>query len=181
MIEQYDIDPTDDDLEVEPLLEHAKKIARTNTNIRKFEHPQKEVKKYNELDISAAVYRKDALKNKTKIPDPIALPASNTTSNTAKEVITVDNLADIIRQLNINIVKTISQNNKTAPARQNSSYRTAPNAYDRGNLKCYYCQEPGHIKPLCSKLEQNKQDGRCHLGLDNVLYVGRAGERDQKI
>ena len=108
MIEQYDIDPTDDDLEVEPLLEHAKKIARTNTNIRKFEHPQEEVKRYDELGVSAAVYRKDALKNRIRIPGFVVLPVSNTTSNTAKEVITVDNLADIMGQLSINIVKTIS-------------------------------------------------------------------------
>ena len=97
MIEQYDIDPKDDDLEIESFLEYAKKVARTNINIRKLEHSQKEVKRYDELNVSAAVYRKNASKNRTRIPDSIALPITDITTNTAKEILTINNLADIIR------------------------------------------------------------------------------------
>ena len=108
MIEQYDINLIDDNFEIESFLKHAKKVTRTNTNIRKFEYPQKKIKKYDELNMSAGAYRKNVLKNRTKISNPVALPFSNMASNTAKKIITVDNLADIMRQLNINIVKTIS-------------------------------------------------------------------------
>ena len=112
MIEQYDIDPKDDDLEIESFLEYAKKVARTNINIRKLEHPQKEVKRYDELNVSAAAYRKDASKNRTRIPGPVALSIIDTATNTAKEILTMNNLADIMGQLSINIVKTMSEKNE---------------------------------------------------------------------
>ena len=96
MIEQYDIDPKDDDLEIEPLLEYAKKVARTNINIRKLEHPQKEIKRYDEFNVFVAVYRKDVSKNRTRIPDFITLLTTDTATNTAKEILTINNLADIM-------------------------------------------------------------------------------------
>ena len=96
MIEQYDIDPKNDDLEIEFFLEYAKKIARTNINIRKLEHPQKKVKKYDEFNVSAAAYRKNVSKNRMRIPGSVTLSITDTAINTAKEILTINNLADIM-------------------------------------------------------------------------------------
>jgi hypothetical protein len=56
----------------------------------------------------------------------------------------------------------------------------APNTYDRGNFRCYYCFDPDHIKPSYPKFEQDKMADRCHVRDDNRIYISRFGKNGER-
>jgi hypothetical protein len=181
-IEQHGIDPFNDDLEIEPLLDYAKKAAKTNSNIRKFEHPEKEKRKYDEFHENATTYRQYIARHKSNLSLPVSA-ADPTTTVTATVPIPLAaaptaTRGDIDRLVEQMGKITISMNIWVAEMKQGASNHSgqimaAPNSYHRGSIRCYYCFDPTHIKPNCAKLTEDKEKGRCHLRKNGKLYIGR--------
>jgi hypothetical protein len=82
IIKQHDIDSFDDNLEIEPLLDYAKKAAKTNSNIQNFEYPEEEKRKYDKFHENATTYRQYIARHKSNLPLPVS-PAGPTTTVTA--------------------------------------------------------------------------------------------------
>jgi hypothetical protein len=190
IIEQHDIDPFNDDLEIEPFFDYAKKAAKINSNIRNFEHLEEEKRKYDKLHENATTYRQYIARHKFNLPLPVSAAGPIITvivtvpmPFAAALTVTRDDMDRLVEQIG---KMTINMNIWVAEMKQGASNQfnqiiIVPNSYDRGSIRCYYCFDPTHIKPNCAKLTENKEKGRYYLREDGKLYIGRPGEGGKQV